>query len=259
MKAELTDTFQQLRPQLLAYLLRLLGDRALAEDIAQDTWLRAWQQADTYRGESSLKTWLYAIATNLARNELRKHRRWQPDNQDGARRIAEQSETIPAALGRMARHHPYEVTEHIAFCFACLAKTLPMEQQIALILKDILHFEMAEIARITQATLPQVKYRLHAGRKTMRSLYSHRCALISQTGACWQCAELEGFFHPQRKLPAAVLALRDNNDAATLYRMRLQLIKMTTETADSRLHDYFWALNRVAAGETDCLPEELLQ
>jgi RNA polymerase sigma-70 factor (ECF subfamily) len=59
---------------ILAYTQRLLGSREEAEEVAQETFLRAWQHAETYRPESRVSTWLHTIAHNLSVDRLRKKR-----------------------------------------------------------------------------------------------------------------------------------------------------------------------------------------
>ena len=72
---ELTVTFGQLRSQLTAYLLRITASVADAEDIVHDTYIRAVEKINTFKGQSSLKTWLFAIASNLAKDNLRAKQR----------------------------------------------------------------------------------------------------------------------------------------------------------------------------------------
>lgn len=69
---ELYDRFS--RP-IFAYLVRLIGDPAVAEELLQETMLLAWQKASTFRGDSQLSTWLFGIARNLARNTQRRRSR----------------------------------------------------------------------------------------------------------------------------------------------------------------------------------------
>jgi len=62
--------------QLKSYILRITVSTLDAEDIVHDTYLKALDKLDTFRGESSLKTWLFAIASNLAKDNLRVQKRW---------------------------------------------------------------------------------------------------------------------------------------------------------------------------------------
>jgi len=61
---------------LKSYLVRITASVRDAEDITQDTYLKAVDKISTFRGESSLKTWLFTIASNLAKDNLRAQKRW---------------------------------------------------------------------------------------------------------------------------------------------------------------------------------------
>src|ERR1700733_3290546 len=77
MKLELlNEEFENNLSQIKSYLVRITASVADAEDIAQDTYIKAVEKIATFRGESSLKTWLFAIASNLAKDNLRAQKRW---------------------------------------------------------------------------------------------------------------------------------------------------------------------------------------
>jgi len=77
MKQEDFDSqFELSRRQLKSFLLRLTARVEDAEDIVQDTYLKATQKLSTFRSESSLKTWVFTIATNIAKDNLRAQTRW---------------------------------------------------------------------------------------------------------------------------------------------------------------------------------------
>jgi len=132
--------FLDFQPQLKSYLYRLLTDRNDVEDLAQDTFVRAFDKMDTFKGTSSLKTWVFQIGTNLAYDYLRKRKRWTADAQDRSKELALASPSIVeqfVAVHQTSLYGRYDVKEHIDMCFTCIAKTLTIEQQIALILKDV--------------------------------------------------------------------------------------------------------------------------
>src|ERR1700733_13404569 len=80
MKLELlNEEFENNLSQIKSYLLRITASAPDAEDIAQDTYIKAVEKIHTFRGESSLKTWLFTIASNLAKDNLRAQKRW-PEN-----------------------------------------------------------------------------------------------------------------------------------------------------------------------------------
>src|SRR5450432_670122 len=73
---QLTKEFEQSGGQLKSYILRITASVADAEDIVQDTYIKATEKLDTFKEQSSIKTWLFAIASNLAKDNLRARKRW---------------------------------------------------------------------------------------------------------------------------------------------------------------------------------------
>jgi len=69
--------FAEFQNQLKSYLYRLLTDRNDVDDLTHDTFIRAFSRISTFNQDSSLKTWVFKIATNLAYDHLRKKKRWQ--------------------------------------------------------------------------------------------------------------------------------------------------------------------------------------
>src|SRR5579859_4650053 len=86
--------FAEFQNQLKSYLYRLLTDRNDVDDLTHDTFIRAFSKIATFKRDSSLKTWVFKIATNLAYDHLRKQKRWQSDAQDRAAELAIGSEEI---------------------------------------------------------------------------------------------------------------------------------------------------------------------
>src|SRR5206468_4063886 len=68
-------------------------------------------------------------------------------------------------------HGQYEAREHIAFCFTCISKSLPLEQQLCVLLKEVYEFKVSEITTILDASEAMLKYYLHAGRSKMINIF----------------------------------------------------------------------------------------
>lgn len=252
--------FLEFQPQLRSYLYRLLTDRNDAEDLAQDTFVKAFDKIDTFRGTASLKTWVFQIATNLAYDHLRKFRRWQPDAQDQAKALAMSDQAVSDAFRRVHRHSPYEVREHINFCFTCLGKTLSLEQQVAVILKDIYRFSRQDIAQILNKTEGVVKHLLFEGRRTMVEIFDHRCALINKNGACHQCTELAGIYNPKqtrqeelRKI--AMVREAEHSDQRQLYALRATLVRQIDplRSSGANFQEVLMQCTRQAIGEVEAM------
>jgi len=148
--------------RLFMLLLRLLGDRGEAEDVAQEVMLRAWQGISRFQGRSSYFTWLYRIAVNEANRALEKRARRPTGIPIGEREL--QLPTSPADDPlRQA-----EASELRAALGRAIAE-LPPPLRIAIVLRDVEGLstqEAAEIAGVGQAAF---KSRLHQARLRVRA------------------------------------------------------------------------------------------
>lgn len=225
--------FANLADRLKSYLLRITASVADAEDIVHDTYLKAVDKLSTFRGDSSLNTWLFTIATNLAKDNLRAQKRWTENVTDLTREAAlNNREFLQAAMAiRMnSLHGKYEAQEHIAFCFTCISKSLPLEQQLCIYLKEVYEFKISEISIILDSTEEMVKYYLHAGRSKMIDIFDGRCALINKNGVCHQCSELNGIYNPKQNAQEELMKINlvkeaEKGDKELLFALRLQILK----------------------------------
>lgn len=245
---EFTDEFELARPQLSSYILRITASREDTEDIVQDSYIKASQKLESFRGESSVKTWIFAIATNLAKDNRRAKKRWPETVTDICREKALANPDYfsgIAAVMQSSAHAEFEIKEHITFCFTCISKSLPIGQQVCLLLKEVYEFKVSEIARIMHTTEAMVKYYLHTSRSKMIHIFDGRCALINKTGTCHQCSELNGIFNPKQdfeeeKNKIELARDADKADKDHLFELRLQIIKeidpFTSNGSDLQLH-----------------------
>ena len=230
---QLTSEFELARPQLKSYILRITASIEDAEDIVQDTFIKATQKIDLFRGDSSVKTWIFTIASNLAKDNLRAKKRWTENVNDicKAKAIANPN-YFPEVMNIQATspHGEFEIKEHITFCLTCISKSLPLEQQICILLKEIYDFKVSEITQIQNTTEAMVKYYLHTSRAKMINIFEGRCALISKEGVCHQCSELNGIFNPKQdfeieKNKIEMAKVLDKGDKEHLLNLRLQIMK----------------------------------
>ena len=228
-----TQEFESFRGQLRSYLLRMTASVHDTEDLVQETWIKASKSLGSFQGNSSLKTWVFAIASNLAIDLLKKRKRWPENVTDICKAAAKEDPVHFQESMRIIETSPYakfEIEEHIAFCFTCIAKSLPIEQHLCLLLKEIYYFKIKEVAIILQTTEALVKYHLHAGRKKMIDLFEDRCALINQAGICHQCTEINGIFNPKQDAQAALMKVKMVRDADKagkehLFDLRMEVLQ----------------------------------
>lgn len=251
--------FAQFQSQLKSYLYRLLANRNDAEDLTHDTFIQAFDKLSTFKNQSSLKTWVFQIATNLSYNYLQKQKRWTPDVSEQAKRLVLGNEKLRndiVDIHQTSADGHYDIKEHIDTCFTCIAKNLPIENQIAIMLKDVYDFSVSEICLILDKTEGVVKYLLQDGRNTMTDIFDKRCALVNKNGVCHQCSELNGWFNPKQNQQEALMKInlvkgskKYNRDE--LYFMRAKLVSAINplRSKGSNLQDILLKCNSIAMGE----------
>src|SRR5437899_7247579 len=149
---------EQYQHRLLRYLVYLSGNRELAEDLFQETWIRVLERGHQYDGKHEFSTWLYAVARNLTIDYLRKK---SPLSLDGLMEDEEHAALEPADTRPMA----WEVVqqhEHAERVSAALA-SIPTEYREAVVLRYHEGWALEEIATVTGAKLGPVKSGLDRG------------------------------------------------------------------------------------------------
>ena len=225
----INNEFEAIRKQLKSYLVRMTAHPADAEDIVQDTYLKAMEKRESFRGESSLKTWFFSIASNLAKDNLRAKKRWPENVSEICREAALSNQQFFQKAMHIRATSPYgafEIKEHITFCFTCVSKSLPLEQQLCLLLKEVYEFKVSEIVAIIEVSEAMVKYYLHTGRMKMIAIFEGKCALINKEGACHQCTELNGIFNPKQKAQEELMKIEMARDAEKLDKEKLFDLRM---------------------------------
>jgi RNA polymerase sigma-70 factor (ECF subfamily) len=251
--------FAAFQTQLKSYLYRLLTDRNDVDDLTHDTFIRAFEKIASFRQDASLKTWVFKIATHLAYDHLRKLKRWPADAQDHGAHLAINTENIGQSfrvVHQTSNAGAYEMKEHIDFCFTCISKTLPIENQVALILKEIYDFPVKEICLILEKTEGVVKHLLNNSRDTMTNIFDHRCALVNKNGVCDQCSQLNGIFNPkqdqqEQRMKLELVKASGKFNRAELFALRTKLVKAIDplHSAGTDLQDIIMRCTRTAIGD----------
>jgi RNA polymerase sigma-70 factor, ECF subfamily len=178
------------REALLGHCYRMLGSLHDAEDAVQDTLLRAWRGLDRFEGRSSLRSWLYTIATNVCLDLIaRRPKRMLPpdygpasDPHDPTQPPSVESvwlEPYPdealgvedAFAGPEAR---YELRETVELAFIAALQHLPPKQRAVLIMRDVLGFSAREVAVSLETTLGSVNGALHRARTAVEERLPER-------------------------------------------------------------------------------------
>jgi RNA polymerase sigma-70 factor (ECF subfamily) len=174
------DDLERHRRELTAYCYRMLGSPFEAEDAVQDTLLRAWRALERFEGRSSLRSWLYRIATNVCMDALSgRERRARPMDLGDARSpdgpigeiLPEVTWIEPIPDGRvLADGDPAAVAESretIRLAFVAAMQHLPPRQRAALILCEVLHWKSSEVAELLETSTAAVNSALQRARATL--------------------------------------------------------------------------------------------
>ncbi len=154
------------RPRILRYLARLVGEHD-AEDLTQDVFVKVRRGLPRFRGDASLSTWIYRIATNAATDRVRRTTSRRGAELRLLDRVDVAGET-PSLDQHLIRKDMYA-------CFGRFVKQLPVNYRAAVLLSDVEEFTDAEIARILGLSVRTVKIRLHRGRATLIQALRSNC------------------------------------------------------------------------------------
>jgi len=160
------------------YCYRMLGSLSDAEDLAQETFLRAWKARDRFEGRASVRTWLYRIATNACLDVLaRRPRRVLPDQLGPA---GEPGGPLPAAdlpwlepvpdrlLDEAGPDAVVVERETIELAYLAAVQYLPPRQRAVLVLRDVLGWSAKETADLLETSVASANSALQRARATLR-------------------------------------------------------------------------------------------
>ncbi|MEV8372326.1 RNA polymerase subunit sigma-70 [Kribbella sp. NPDC056861] len=163
----------QYRRELHLHCYRMLGSVTDADDVMQEILLAAWRGLDAYAGRSSLRTWLYKIATNRCLNAIRDGKRRPP-----AEPLPPFEPPEPTRRGDVTWLQPYPdedlddrlvKREHVQLAFITALQRMPPRQTAALILVDVLDFQLTEVAELLDTTPTAIKGALQRARASLNT------------------------------------------------------------------------------------------
>jgi RNA polymerase sigma-70 factor, ECF subfamily len=177
----IADQLTQHRPELIGYCYRMLGSVFDAEDAVQEAFVRAWRAHDRFEGRSSLRSWLYRIATNVCLDLLDgKKRRARPMDLSSPSaapttpgdQLADVTwiEPIPDDVIFSPRDDPSEAAvshESVQLAFVAALQYLPPRQRAVLLLRDVVCLNASEVSELMGCTVTAVTSALQRARSTL--------------------------------------------------------------------------------------------
>ena len=209
------------RRELLAHCYRMLGSVHDAEDLVQETYLRAWKSYDRFEGRSSLRTWLYRIATRVCLTAL-ESRGTRPmptglgaPGSDAGDELVQQGEVpwlepVPDALVGSEQADPAAIVtsrESIRLALIAALQHLPPRQRAVLVLRDVLQWRAAEVAEALDTTTTAVNSILQRARAQLDEVTPRQDEVVEPSDAA-QRELLDRYVSAfERKDIAAIVAL----------------------------------------------------
>jgi RNA polymerase sigma-70 factor (ECF subfamily) len=158
------------RNLVVQYLARVVQNRAVAEELAQDVFIRVYRSRHKYLPSAKFSTWLYRITTNIALNHFRDERKHQNnislDQREADQARREVPDHTPLIEVRLVRE---EVAEQIRKAIRCL----PAKQRAAVIMHKYEEMDYARIANVLGCTTPAVKALMFRAYETLRGRLSY--------------------------------------------------------------------------------------
>ncbi len=169
------------RRELQVHCYRMLGSFEDSEDLVQETFLRAWRKLRTFEGRSSLRAWLYRIATNACLDALERRPR-APSVHNGPQAVAEipwlqpYPDDLLEGIAASDAEPDAELVakETIELAFIAAIQLLPPRQRAVLIARDVLGWSAAETAALLDVSVPAVNSALQRARATLKEQLPRR-------------------------------------------------------------------------------------
>lgn len=176
--ALLATALAQVAQPVLRYLERYVGNRAIAEELQQETLVRVTRGWPAFAGRSSVTTWAFAIANRVAADYFRQpEHRLQIVELDGTMDAVDPDREIDARL----------IEDEMNQCVRQVIDSLPATYRAALILRDLEQLSIEQTAEICQCSIATAKIRIHRARQRLKQALHEQCAFYHDSEGAYRC------------------------------------------------------------------------
>ena len=243
-----------------AVIRTLVGHPKDLEDVLQEALLEAFTDLANKQPNVPFSAWLRGLAVQKSAAFLALQRRWRPGAQMFVQDYCATTETTPDVAATYGEEgFAYDVKEHIAFCLTAVGRSLPMEEQLAVVLVDVLGVSMEEAARVQRINFDSMQRFLLNGRTNLELLYGRMCGLVDEANPCDMCRGLRAVAPEEKRgEDPDSLGLNSGSGEDRLHR-RLKIVSDADLDAGRMraLHDFLFELiaqnenNRETPKDTD--------
>jgi RNA polymerase sigma-70 factor (ECF subfamily) len=170
-EAAFNELVRQYQTAVFRQLLRVLGDAAEAEDLAQEVFVTVFKSIETFRGDSRLSTWIHRIAQNHARNRLKYHGRHKRRGDTPLEDTTEETVAAPHTGSRVPRPDQQVEADRAEHYIRIAIEQLDEEQRTLIVLRDIENLTYEDIQQRTGLPSGTLKSRLHRARLALHERF----------------------------------------------------------------------------------------
>lgn len=189
-KLNFEEIFTTYEKPVYNYVLHMVKDAHLANDLVREIFLKIYKNLETYQGKAKLSTWIYKIATNVyldyfrtAAHKKEKVTKLLDNNLDENKKLEE--------IKRVLSIDEQLVKQEMNVCIQEFLERLPEEYRAVIILHDLQGFKNLEIADILNCSLETVKIRLHRARNKFRTVLASNCSFYRDPNDVFSCDRKE--------------------------------------------------------------------
>lgn len=189
-KADFKHIYSEYEISVYNYIWRMVKDTQTAEDLTQDAFIKIYQNLVNFRGDSSLSTWIFKIATNTYLDYFRSasHKKSAiTDDLNDEQNDEWKSEEIDRLLSIDEQYVKSEMND----CIRGFLNNLPDDYRAVIVLHDLQGLKNKEVAQILDTSLDNVKIRLHRARRKFQTVLSENCSFYQNSENVFSCVRKE--------------------------------------------------------------------